>query len=72
MNYGIVFAVILLTMLGYALFKRREFSQPHERVTYQQAQYLFTCDYDSENPITRYQSEIEFLNKLLKTNKLDE
>lgn len=72
LNYGIVFAVILLTMLGYALFKRREFSQPHERVTYQQAQYLFTCDYDSENPITRYQSEIEFLNKLLKTNKLDE
>lgn len=40
-------------------------------VTYQEAQYLFTFDYDSENPITQYQSEIAFLNRLLNSDHLD-
>ena len=72
LNYGIVLVVMLLSMVGYALFWKRNLEEQPEKLTYQEAQYLFTSDYDTENPITRYRSYIDFLNRLLESRNLDE
>jgi hypothetical protein len=72
LNYGVVLIVILLSTLAYAFLQRRNRAESQPELPYQDAQYLFVYDYDSENPITRYQSELIFLNGLLKSRSLDE
>lgn len=68
-TYGVVLVVLLIMVVVYLtiFYSKREFIPP---MTYKQIELGFLHNYETQNPLTRVQGEVNYLLKLLNSRKL--
>jgi hypothetical protein len=64
-HYGITTVVILLSVSGYLIFCKRPALPDIDR-TYSNSRLGFGCNYETTNPITKLQGEINFLYEVVR------
>jgi hypothetical protein len=67
-NYSITVSVLILCLLGYVFYFRTN-TIVVSKVPYSEIKNLFGFNYETENPITKFRGEMNYLQNVLKSLK---